>query len=104
MAPVAKPRPKQLSSTNGDEVLDLQAAKHLKLPEEALIEAVKRQRLPGRAIGGEWRFLKAAIQNWLSIPAAAGFWDRQARAFKDDPYLDQMVKEIYANRGRPMCE
>jgi hypothetical protein len=27
-----------------------------------------------------------------------------AETWKDDPYLDEMLKEIYCNRGRPMTE
>jgi hypothetical protein len=67
------------------------------------------QGLPGRLINGEWRFLRSAIQQWLSasqptaelrnaaLLAAAGSW-------KDDPYLEDMLEEIYRRRGRPITE
>jgi hypothetical protein len=29
---------------------------------------------------------------------------QQAGSWKDDPYLDEMLEEIYRRRGRPMTE
>jgi excisionase family DNA binding protein len=93
---------------HGTEVLTLpEAAAYLRLPEEAVRQLVAEQGLPARHLGEEWRFLKQAIESWLSTPyieenkegvwAAAGSW-------KDDPYLDEMLKEIYRRRGRPVAE
>jgi hypothetical protein len=74
-----------------------------------VLAAVNSQGLPGRLVGGEWRFLKSAIQQWLStglptqetrkavLLAAAG-------SFKDDPDLIPIVEEIYRRRGRPITE
>lgn len=48
------------------EVLTLaEAAAYLRLPENAVQNAVQDQNLPGRCINGEWQFLKAGIQDWL---------------------------------------
>jgi hypothetical protein len=51
--------------------------------------------------------LKSALQDWLRTPppkkskeailALAGAW-------KDDPYLEEELKEIYNRRGRSMTE
>jgi len=30
--------------------------------------------------------------------------ERQAGALKDDPYLEEMLEQIYRERGRPMTE
>jgi hypothetical protein len=64
---------------------------------------VREQDLPGRLIGSEWRFSKSAIQVWLSslLPNTTkeGIW-AMAGSWKDDPYLDDMLKEIYRQRGR----
>jgi hypothetical protein len=92
------------------EVLTLaEAAAYLRLPEQKVIAAVSSEGLPGRSIDGEWRFLKSAIQRWLSVSppppeklnaamlAMAGAW-------KDDPHLEDMVEEIYRRRGRPITE
>ena len=92
------------------EVLTLaEAAAYLRLPEQGVIAAATTQGLPGRLVAGEWRFLKVAIQRWLSVSqptaetpnaamlAFAGSW-------QDDPHLEDMVEGIYRERGRPITE
>ncbi len=86
-----------------------EAAAYMRLPEADLITAIQDQKFPGRLVNGEWRFLKSAIQQWLSVSeppkeglnaamlAMVGKW-------KDDPYLEDMVEEIYRRRGRPITE
>jgi len=92
------------------EVLTLaEAAVYLRLPEADVIELVHSQCLPGRVVGGEFRFLKAAIQQWLSMgsPTRAARKSAQleaAGAFKDDPDLLGIVENIYRQRGRPITE
>jgi excisionase family DNA binding protein len=110
-APAPQPEP-QPAAANGPpaEVLTLaEAAAYLRLPETDVIGAVSSQGLPGRLVGGEWRFLKAAIQQWLSVsqPTPAirnAAMLAMAGAWKDDPYLEDMVEEIYRRRGRPITE
>lgn len=93
---------KRKKRPQGD-VLDLsEAAAYLRLPEDAVLEAVRNQRLPCRTVRGEWRFLKSAVQEWLRLGPATDFWASQIGALKDDPYLEQMVQQIYRNRGRSM--
>jgi excisionase family DNA binding protein len=90
------------------EVLTLaEAAGYLRLPEEDVLRLVHEQALPARRLANEWRFLKAAIQQWLSTPPPKGSKEAQlavAGAWKDDPYLQEELKEIYRQRGRPMTE
>jgi len=97
-------------SDNGlaDEVLTLaEAASYLRLPEEEVLRMVSEQDLPARQVGAEWRFLKKAINCWLSQAFTAtkskGIWEA-AGSWKNDPYLDDMLREIYRRRGRPMTE
>src|SRR4051812_7870870 len=94
--PAPAPKPEPQAAVNGPhqgEVLTLaEAALYLRLPEENVITAALPQGLPGRVVAGQWRFLKTALQQWLSVGqpveemrkaalvAAAG-------AFKDDPDL-----------------
>lgn len=92
-----------------DEVLSLsQAASYLQFSEAEVLRLVEEQALPARRLGNEWRFLKTAIQDWLRTGpppkpskeaqlAVAGSW-------KDDPYLEEELKEIYQRRGRPPNE
>jgi excisionase family DNA binding protein len=90
------------------EVLTLaEAAAYLRLSEPDVLQLVQEQALPGRQLRNEWRFLKAAIQHWLCTPlppkSKEGIWEA-AGSWKDDPYREEMLKEIYRNRGRPMTE
>ncbi|HEY7427492.1 MAG TPA: helix-turn-helix domain-containing protein [Gemmataceae bacterium] len=92
----------------GGEVLTLpEAAAYLRLSEADVRRLVAEQDLPARHLGEEWRFLKSAIQVWLSTPCTKenkeGIW-AAAGSWKDDPYLEEMLKEIYRKRGRPMTE
>lgn len=87
------------------EVLTLaEAAAYLRVPEAELVRTAGSQGLPGRRIGSEWRFSRAAIQDWLRRPSMKENLLQLAGSWKDDPYLDDMLKEIYRQRGRPMTE
>jgi excisionase family DNA binding protein len=113
--PQTKNKPKSArrpASKNGQkpevttDVLTLnEAAIYLRLPEEEVVRLVQYQGLPGRQTNTGWRFLKSALQDWLSIPppkpskeavlSRIGNW-------KDDPYVGEELKKIYERRGRPM--
>jgi excisionase family DNA binding protein len=90
------------------EVLTLaEAAVYLRVPEAEIVRLVQQQDLPGRLLGAEWRFLKSALQDWLRTPPRKGSKEAVlsvAGAWKDDPYLEGELKEIYKRRGRPMTE
>jgi excisionase family DNA binding protein len=106
-----KPKPQANEAAQAppsSEVLTLaEAAAYLRVPEADVLRATNTQGLPARRVGDEWRFLKASIQDWLGTPlklpskeammSVVGSW-------KDDPTLDDLLKEIYKNRGRPMTE
>jgi len=84
-----------------------EAAAYLRVSEEEVVRLVRQQELPGRLLGTEWRFLKAALQDWLRTPPRRGTWEAVlsvAGSMKDDPYLEHELKEIYKRRGRPMTE
>lgn len=44
-------------------------AEYLKLPAATLQQEADRGQLPGRKIGDDWRFLRAAIDDWLRADA-----------------------------------
>ncbi len=84
-----------------------EAAVYLRLPEADVVELVHSQDLPGRLAGGQWRFLKSAIQDWLSQPPPKYSQEAQrsvAGLLKDDPDLLPLVEEVYRRRGRPITE
>src|SRR5947209_19359876 len=101
----AKAEPARQSATpavNGPvaEVLTLaETAAYLRLPEKDVIAAATSQGLPGRLVGGEWRFLKSAIHQWLSVSRPTAEMRKAAQmavvgAWKDDPTVDQLREEI----------
>jgi excisionase family DNA binding protein len=82
-----------------NEVLTLsEAADYLRLPEGDVVRLVNSQGLPGRFTGREWRFLKTAIQQWLSMPAATAETRKAAQfalagKYRDDPDLLRLCEE-----------
>src|SRR3979490_810738 len=115
--PATKKKPAKVTPTaNGplapaplaaDVLTRAEAAAYLRVTEADVIHSVQTQGLPGRLAANEWRFLKPAIQAWLSAPGPQYSKEAQLAtigSWKDDPYLDEMLKEIYRKRGRPMTE
>jgi hypothetical protein len=115
--PRTKPKPRtgpqvepQSVAVNGPavEVLTLaEAAAYLRLPEKDVIAANSSQGLPGRLVSGEWRFLKSALQHWLSASQPTAEM-RQAAILhlagkcKDDPDLDWILEDAMRLRGRQL--
>lgn len=104
--PVTTVPPEAVNGPVIGEVLTLaEAAAYLRLPEPEVVSLVHSQGLPGRFAGNQWRFLKLAIQAWLSQPPPRFSKEAQlsvAGLLKDDPDLVPMVEEIYQRRGRPI--
>jgi Helix-turn-helix domain len=107
----SQPQPPR-ASVNGPtgEVLTLaETATYLRLTEADVVDLVHSQGLPGRCIAGDWRFLKAAVQQWLAT--ASPTWETRKAAilelsgkYKDDPDLERIVDEAFCRRGRPIIE
>lgn len=94
-------------SATGEVLTLAEAVAYLRLPESAVLSAIHAQGLPGRFVEGEWRLSKAAIQQWLATGLPSVETRKAAQlavvgSWKDDPYLDEMLEEIYRKRGRPM--
>jgi excisionase family DNA binding protein len=87
------------------EVLTLaEAAAYLRVPEAELARTAGSQGLPGRIIGSEWRFSRDAIQDWLRLPSMKHRLLQSAGSWKDDPYLDELLREIERQRERSIAE
>jgi excisionase family DNA binding protein len=54
-----------------DVLTPVQAAALLQVDEDAVLVLAEEGRLPGRRIGDEWRFARAAVVAWLSGPEPA---------------------------------
>jgi len=104
------PTAPQPAAGNGpaEEVLTLpEAAAYLRLPEADVLRLIEQQGLPARRLANEWRFFRAAIQQWLSTPPPRYSKEAQlavAGAWKVDPYVEEELKEILKRRGRQMTE
>src|SRR5262249_37057888 len=85
----------------GDVLTLAEAARYLRLTQEAVKKHAQRGDIPGRLIGKQWRFLKAALDCWLAQSNSKTAFLQQFGALADDPYLPELRKAIYAARGRP---
>jgi excisionase family DNA binding protein len=81
------------------EVLTLtEAAAYLRLAEADVLRLIREQALPGRAIGPNWRFLKAALQDWLRSAPEKKRLFRHIGALPNDPQTEEMLEETYRRR------
>ena len=84
------------------DVLDLrEAAEYLRVADEEVLRMVATQGLPGRLIGSQWRFLKQALQNWLTESFQKKDLIGQLGKINDDPTIQEFLQGVYAQRGRP---
>jgi excisionase family DNA binding protein len=83
------------------EVLTLEeVAAYLRLPKDTVSRQAAQGNIPGRQIEETWRFLKAAIDDWLRSLDARTLLLQQAGALAQDESLSALRDEIYAARGR----
>jgi excisionase family DNA binding protein len=88
--------------TKEREVLTLEeVARYLRLPKDAIVRQLARGAIPGRQIEDTWRFLKAAIDDWLRSYDSRTLLLQQAGALAEDESLPTLRKKIYAARKRP---
>lgn len=100
MAQATKRKKRAQTSSRPPEVLTLaEAARFLKLPAKQVERLALDQGLPGRKIGRQWRFLRTAVEKWLTPNGTASVLS-QFGAFKDDPTYDEFRKILEANRRR----
>ena len=74
------------------------------MPEEVVLVEASQGHLPGRKIADTWRFLKAAVDDWLSSQDSRSLLLSKAGIWADDDMADEMLKKIYEERGRPETE
>src|SRR6266542_2500122 len=84
------------------EVLTLEeVARYLRLPKDTIVRQAAQGAIPGRQIEDTWRFLKAAIDDWLRSYDSLTLLLQQAGALADDESLPALREAIYAARKRP---
>lgn len=87
------------------QVLTLEeAARYLRLPTEIVERQALQGQIPGRCIETTWRFLKAAIDEWLRSQDSRAILLQQAGALADDDTLPDLRARVYTKRGRPETE
>jgi excisionase family DNA binding protein len=84
------------------EVLTLEeVARYLRLPKDTVVRQAAQGAIPGRQIEDTWRFLKAAIDDWLRSYDSRTLLLQQTDALTEDESLPALLKTIYATRKRP---
>jgi excisionase family DNA binding protein len=78
-----------------------EAAAYLRLPAETIARQAAHGQIPGRRIEDTWRFLKAAIDDWLRSQDARALLLEQAGALADDDSLSALRQRVYKARRRP---
>jgi len=81
-----------------------EVADYLRVPKAAVEREVRRGHIPGRRIEDTWRFLRAAIDDWLRAHDARSLLLEQAGVFAADQTLEPLRAAIYAERGRPEAD
>ena len=112
--PRTKPRPldpptSPNAAPNGigetPEVLTLEeAASYFRVPADAVLRMIDTEGLPARQFGADWRFYKGALQAWLGAARPKRGILNHIGRIEDDPYAQEMLREIYARRRRPESE
>ena len=89
-------------TTETPEVLTLEeVAAYLRLPKDTIARQASQGYIPGRQIEDTWRFLKAAIDDWLRTHDSRTLLLQQAGALAADKTLPALRAAIYAERKRP---
>ena len=61
-----------MSGGESDPVMTVsEVAAYLKIAESTVYRLVKEGRLPGRKVGGAWRFSRQELEKWLALPDGA---------------------------------
>jgi excisionase family DNA binding protein len=77
-----------------------EAATYLRLPQDTLLREAEHGQIPGRQVADTWRFLKAALDDWLRVQDRRSLLLQQAGALAVDESLPRLRQKIYAGRKR----
>lgn len=81
-----------------------EVAGYLRLSKETVERQALQGQIPARRIEDTWRFLRAAIDDWLRSQDSRMILLGHAGALADDETLADLRAAIYAARGRPESE
>jgi len=74
------------------------------MPKQTIERQAVLGQIPGRKIEDTWRFLRAAINEWLRAQDSRTVLLQQADVFADDDTLPRLREAMYAARGRAESE
>lgn len=78
-----------------------ETAKYLRVPKKLLEEQIMLGYIPGQNIGGEWRFSKTGLDNWLANkPSPRDDILSLAGVFANDETSPELLEIIKTNRKR----
>jgi excisionase family DNA binding protein len=77
----------------GDVLTLTEAAAYLRVEQAALERLVGDEAIPARKIGGEWRFLKKALDDWLRFPGRhpRDYWMMHPPWLLDSPFAEDLL-------------
>ncbi len=82
-----------------------EVAEYLRLSEAEVRRYASRFAIPGRQLGEEWRFSRAALEEWLRGASGKEILLSQAGVFEDDQEdLAELRATIYKRRGHSGAE
>jgi excisionase family DNA binding protein len=70
-----------------------EAAAHLRTKEKSLAEMAVAGTVPAREVGGEWRFSRRALEDWLRFPGLhpSEYWPHHPRWLFEGPFLEEFL-------------
>ncbi len=77
-----------------EDVLTLaEAAAYLRTSEPAVEQLVAEEAIPARRIGGELRFLKKALDDWLRFPGRhpRDYWMMHPHWMLESPFMEELI-------------
>lgn len=81
-----------------------EAAQYLRVSESVLLCEAEAGRIPGRKLGGEWRFSELAVANWLNATPETRSIRKRPPAGVGKEYLDEdpekVIEAIYKERKK----
>src|SRR5437899_3333943 len=77
-----------------------EVAKYLRLPKAKILRLAEEGDIPAREIDGEWRFLRAAVDEWLGKGDATKRLLKQAGMWANDDTFPELCRSIKETRAR----
>jgi len=81
-----------------DELMNIrEAATYLRLNTMTVYKMAQKRQIPAFKVGGDWRFKKEWLEDWLAQKAAIG--RGSVLIVDDDPMIQEILKEIVVDQG-----